>query len=128
MYKAIQDRTDELIHSRSQVAELQSRFKNREAAKDDAIETLTASYGQLDTKSRRSPAISPVDKRPPRQKPTNLMKKLERIKQAATAKEAGGCRLAKKAKEAVQEKGERNQGLDDTTQTRSTGRKWTSLG
>ena len=44
MHKVIQDRTDELVRSRGLVADLETRFKNREAAKDKAIETLTASY------------------------------------------------------------------------------------
>ena len=38
MNKVIQDRTDELIRSRTLVTDLESRFQNRETAKDEAIE------------------------------------------------------------------------------------------
>ena len=44
MYKIIQDRTDELIQSRADVADLQTQFKNREESKDDAI---TSRHGRL---------------------------------------------------------------------------------
>ena len=46
MHKVIQDRTDELVRSRGLVADLETRFKNREAAKDEAIETLTRKLHQ----------------------------------------------------------------------------------
>ena len=47
MNKVIQDRTDELIKARAEAAELQAKFKTREAAKDDQIEVLVAGYGKL---------------------------------------------------------------------------------
>jgi len=49
MYKVIQDRTDELIQAKDSLADLQGKFKNREAAKDDQIKALLAGYGKLDT-------------------------------------------------------------------------------
>ena len=54
MNKVIQDRTDELIKSRALVADLQTRFKNREAMKDDAIAALTAGYGKLDAEVKKT--------------------------------------------------------------------------
>ena len=47
MNKVILERTAELITSRTQMADLESRFKTREQAKDDAIAALTAGYGKL---------------------------------------------------------------------------------
>ncbi|MGO9111681.1 MAG: hypothetical protein ACLP9L_20845 [Thermoguttaceae bacterium] len=46
MNKVIQDRTDELITSRAQLADLETTFKNREAAKDDAIKAITADHAK----------------------------------------------------------------------------------
>ena len=48
MYKVIQDRTDELIHAKASLADLQRKFKNREAAKDEQINALLAGYEKLD--------------------------------------------------------------------------------
>jgi hypothetical protein len=53
MFKVIQDRSDELIRSRALVADLETRFKNREATKDDAIAALTAGYGKLDEQVKK---------------------------------------------------------------------------
>ena len=47
MEKVPQDRTDELIRLRAQVADLESRFRAHEQAKDSAIASLTAGYGKL---------------------------------------------------------------------------------
>ena len=48
MNRVIQDRSDELIRSRALVADLQTRFKNREAAKDEAIAAINKGYSNLD--------------------------------------------------------------------------------
>ena len=51
--RVLQDRTDELIRVRAQLAELEARFKTREQAKDSAIAALTAGYGQLDEQVKK---------------------------------------------------------------------------
>jgi hypothetical protein len=48
MNKVIQDRDDDVIKSRAEVADLQRILKNREAAKDDQIDALLAGYRKLD--------------------------------------------------------------------------------
>jgi hypothetical protein len=54
MYRTIQDRSDEVIRSRNQVAALQESFKNREKAKDDAIQMITTSYTRLDSDVKKT--------------------------------------------------------------------------
>ena len=44
MNKVIQDRTFEVVQSRAQYADLETRFKGREAAKDAAIDTFNKSF------------------------------------------------------------------------------------
>ncbi len=53
MNKVLQDRTAELITSRSEMADLEARFKSREMAKDEAIAALSAGYGKLDEQVKK---------------------------------------------------------------------------
>ncbi len=48
MYKVIQERTDELLHAKADLADLQKLLKNHEAAKAEQINTLLAGYGTLE--------------------------------------------------------------------------------
>ena len=48
MNKVIQDRTEELIRSRTHVADLRIAIQEPRGAKDDAIAAVTAGYGKLD--------------------------------------------------------------------------------
>ncbi|MGA2256749.1 MAG: hypothetical protein ABSG53_19035 [Thermoguttaceae bacterium] len=104
MYKTLQDRTGELITSRALVADLQSRFKNREAEKDAAIAALSAGYGKLESEAKKIAGDYTSGQERNLAETQDLVKNLEKVKKDASDKQIAAAALAKSAREEVSKK------------------------
>ena len=102
MYKTIQDRSDELIRSRAQYVALDSQFKTREQHKDDAIAAASAGYGKLDAEAKKIATDYAAGLQATNAETQDSVKRIEKIKQDASAKEIEAADLAKRSKETVQ--------------------------
>jgi len=102
MNKVIQDRSDELIRSRALVADLQTRFKNREAIKDEAIAALSSGYGKLDTQIKGIAETYSASTQTTAAESARNVKQVAGIKQESAVAIAKAADVEKAAKEAVQ--------------------------
>ena len=104
MNKVIQDRTDELIRSRSLVAELERQYKNRDADKEKTVADLTARYGELDVQTKKIAADYTVAQQATQAESALVAGRVEKIRRDAATATAAALETEKNAKKAVQAK------------------------
>ena len=104
MNKVILDRTDELIRSRELAVDMDKKFKNREAGKDDQIKAFSTGVDEL-RKVVTGVTNDISEKMKTTQDESQRMNdEVQRIKKDATAATTQAADLEKKATQAVKEK------------------------
>jgi archaellum component FlaC len=104
MRKTIQDRTDELIRSRAQWADLEKQFKNREAASAASIDVLVAGYHNLEDQIKKVEGVFSSGQKATQADFDRVRNLLEEIKKAARKETLLADEVKKKAEKSVQEK------------------------
>jgi seryl-tRNA synthetase len=104
MWMVIQDRTDELMHSRAAMADLQANFKSREAAKDAKINALLKSYETLKELIQKIEADSKQGHQATAKEIDEMIKQWEEINKNALEAMKKGAEVEKALKKELEDK------------------------
>ncbi len=107
MSKVIQDRTEELVRTKALVADLQEKFKDREAAKDAQIRALVADYGKLDNLAHHITGDYKTAQQATKEEIAEFLKAMDAVKKNAMDALAKADENEKALKKELQEKDKR---------------------
>ena len=112
MYQVIQDRTNELLVARGQVADLETQFKNLDAKKNAAIASFTADKDNLRANVQQTVVAWTGAEKATALASSQLVQQMTKIKKDATAQESAAIALRDAAiKEAQKAKREADEAM-----------------